>query len=278
VSAKWKAIFDTILQDVLALGYRPSLRWCFYRALERFGLSKDDYKNFKNNIARIRKGRRFGWAPDTLEDATRRVFLAGHGPTDKSGFFRALIENACSAGIWGRLPFYTEVWFEANAMVGQFEKYVRRPYRISLRPFGGDYTIAPKWEAAQQIKAMAENGKRVVILYFGDADTKGGQIPLSAYKDVRSWAGVDFDFHIGGLTREQAELLRLPENPERPGQYQWEALTDTQAKEIIESTLRSHLNLPKVVRAGNDAAKKSSRWVAEAASRLGVKWVGNHRP
>ncbi|MBE3095265.1 MAG: hypothetical protein IMZ52_09565, partial [Actinobacteria bacterium] len=37
----------------------------------------------------------------------------------------------------------------------------------------------------------------------------------------------------GGLSVEQAEEMEVPVNFEKPGSYQWEALTDKNAKDII---------------------------------------------
>ena len=52
--------------------------------------------------------------------------------------------------------------------------------------------------------------------------------------DIRLWASVDFEFQRVGLTAEQASAFGLPENPERPGTWQWESLTDVQAASLIQ--------------------------------------------
>jgi len=40
-----------------------------------------------------------------------------------------------------------------------------------------------------------------------------------------------------GLSEEQAKGMGVPENPEKPGEYQWEALTDDQAQGLIQPVL-----------------------------------------
>jgi hypothetical protein len=56
-------------------------------------------------------------------------------------------------------------------------------------------------------------------------------------KDIQAWCEHPIDFKWCGLTKEQAEEFNLPENPEKPGQFQWEALTDPQAKGIISGAM-----------------------------------------
>jgi hypothetical protein len=74
----------------------------------------------------------------------------------------------------------------------------------------------------------------VKIFYFGDCDQKGNQIDVSAFRDIERWCGVPFSLERVGLTLDQALRMGVPENPEKPGQYQWEALTDDQAESLIE--------------------------------------------
>jgi hypothetical protein len=52
-------------------------------------------------------------------------------------------------------------------------------------------------------------------------------------KDIRAWCSVPFDFETIGLTGEQAKDFGLPENPEKPRSFQWEALDDKDAKKLI---------------------------------------------
>ena len=53
---------------------------------------------------------------------------------------------------------------------------------------------------------------------------------------------VPFDIERVGLTLEQAQTFNLLVNPERPNQYQWEALSDEQAKTLILGALAKYLH------------------------------------
>jgi hypothetical protein len=84
------------------------------------------------------------------------------------------------------------------------------------------------------------------VLYFGDLDKKGLQIPKSALTDIRKWTQVQFDYFRVGLNSKQVRLYKLPENPERPGQYQWEALDDEAARGLITGALDRFFDLDKI--------------------------------
>ena len=130
------------------------------------------------------------------------------------------------------------IMYEAKAMTGQFEEYTKH---IPLIPFGGVPSIPFKYDIAKVIEwADKRYGKPIVILYFGDCDKKGKQIPKSALKDIRNWCNIDFEFIHCGLTLEQARKFKLPEDPEKPGKFQWEALDDVQAKDIICSNVKKY--------------------------------------
>ena len=101
-----------------------------------------------------------------------------------------------------------------------------------------------------------EEEKPIVVLYYGDLDDKGLQIPESARVDIMNFVyfamqavydlPVDnalhkrlnrlrnmFTFRRVGINQNQVSQYDIPENPERPGTYQWEGLDDDAAEELI---------------------------------------------
>jgi len=82
-----------------------------------------------------------------------------------------------------------------------------------------------------------------VILYFGDLDPKGLTIPENAIKDIRKWCTADFDFYRAGLNPGDEHRYSIQENPDRPGTFQWEALDDSTAKELITRTIKKFLDV-----------------------------------
>lgn len=150
------------------------------------------------------------------------------------------------------------VCFEAMAMLHQFAKYM--PPAVSLWPFGGDPSLEYKWRLAEHIdRAQGRYGKPITVLYFGDLDPKGVQIPRSALADVYAWAKTDFDSRRVALNPGQEIRFNIPENPSKPGEYQWEALTDEAARTLIEEALHGFYNPDKEesIREREQAATKA---------------------
>jgi len=238
-------ILEEAMRHINSVPYDVSARWLFYRlrqgSLYRF---KEDYHGkFLPLTAKARKqfykcpsGQ---WRPDTLADDTRGVIDYGLGFDDERAWLEAIRDNEEFAfHRWLNQPYYMELWFEAKAMRGQFEYYTEE---LPLLPFGGDVSIDAKWKTARRLERRGRQfDKPVVVLYFGDDDPKGQLIPESALADIRVWCPVDFDYVRVGLNPGDGERMGIPENPEKPGTYQWEALDDDQAGELIKDAVAEY--------------------------------------
>ena len=125
-------------------------------------------------------------------------------------------------------------------MTEQFRHYTDR---ITLVPFGGHPSIPFKWDIAQRLdKCNLDYNIPIVILYFGDLDDTGIKIYESAIEDINTWSNVDIEFIRCGLTEDQAVKYDIPENFEHPGSYQWEALSDEGAKQIITESVNKYIS------------------------------------
>jgi len=228
------SILQTAMDHIQSVPYTVTARWLFYRLLQD-GLytGKGDYHNlFLPLTAKARKRFYDGWQPDTLADDTRALIPGGNGFVDPQAWLTGIGRNLrYSQNKWFNQDYYVEIWFEAAAMSAQFRYYTEE---LPLYAFHGDVSIPGKWETAKRLESCsASYGKPLVVLYFGDDDEKGWTIPQSALNDIRSWCGVDFQFIRGGLNEGDGDRLGIPENPDKPGTYQWEALSDDQAGELI---------------------------------------------
>jgi len=233
-------ILDRAMAHIKSIPYPPSTRWLFYRLLQdgTYRTKKDYRRRFLPVTSRARKRFYGEWRPWTLVDDTRDIITRWQCYPDAASWFEALATIPCELDPWPYQDYYILVVFEARAMVAQFEYYC--PKFVPLVPFGGDPGPAFKWQIAELINEARERyGKQVKLLYFGDCDRKGHSIYRTAIRDLRLWC--NFESEWLGLTREQAERLGLPENFESPGQYQWEALTDEQARSIILPALDAFL-------------------------------------
>jgi len=228
-----EAILDRGFELVKGVPYQVSARWLFYALLQEGTYS--DKGNYKSKLlplmAKARKCFYKGWRPDTLSDDTREAIIRGDGFCSEMDWLEAVGRSECSLDKWVTQETYVELWFEAKAMRGQFEYYTDH---ITLRPFGGDPSIPYKWAIAKALEEASDAYEiPIVIIYFGDLDPKGLTIPESAVKDIRDWCKVDFEFIRGGLNPGDEVKYGIPDNPEKPGTYQWEALSDEVAGEVI---------------------------------------------
>ena len=256
-----EAALNYLREKIDKVPYKVSARWGFYRILQGLGYRKGDYKKFIRWESRARKNFWNGWAPDTFEDDTRQTYWSGGGYSN----FKEWVD-----GRKNLTPIYNAIerqdrivvcCYEARAMHQQFEHYVGR-YRVSLIPFGGDPSIELKWRIAKEFEEMNEAySLPIVVLYFGDFDEKGKMIPLSAFKDIRKWCSAPFEFVWCGLNQEQIKKFKLPRNPEKPKEYQWEALDDPQAKEILLGSLSKYWDLDTIDALKTEETKDAERWI-----------------
>ena len=272
-SPETQHILDRTMAYINSVNYSVTARWCFYRLLQDGTLNKKaDYKKLLSLLSKARKRFWGDWRPDTLADDTRGALLTlrsgfytyhfrGHGFKSEKVWLETLKKQLnYHSDRWIDQPAYVEIWFEAAAMQSQFQFYANE--NIPLFAFHGDVSIPAKWEGAKRLFERW-NQLRVptYVLYFGDLDKKGQQIPESANNDVQDFVthvdhemqnaknklvehgyakGIyarqflkDFHFIRVGINQAHVRQFNIPENPERLGTYQWEGLSDEGAQALI---------------------------------------------
>jgi hypothetical protein len=265
-------ILDRAFEIVESVPYQVSARWLFYRLLqEGYYSTKQDYANkFLKAVSNARHGAYKGWRPDTLADETRESIAGGNGWQDVTGWLEAVARAKCKLAKWYSQPVYLECWYEARAMTDQFRHYTKY---VTLRPMGGQPSIPYKWQAAKDIEQAAqEYGKPVVILYFGDLDPAGETISEVIERDISHWSDEPFEFVRCGLTEEQVQRYNVPENIEHPGAYQWEALSDEGASDIITSNLDHYLH-QHAIEEIEEEEEEATSWLSLKLSELADEWT-----
>lgn len=259
-----QAILDAGWAHVQSVPYKVSMRWLFYRLLQDgYYKSKRDYKdNAVKLFARARHTGQGEWRPDTLEDEGREYIIRSGGCRDREEAIGLMRQNVMdSAGVvydhFVNQKNYVEVWYEAAAMTAQFEHYTQG---VDLVPMAGSASIPFKWKIAKRLEAAAARyGKPIRVVYFGDDDPAGHMILGVVEKDVRRWCDIDFSVTWCGLTAEQAALYNVPESVEGKG-FQWEALDDAAAGEIIISSVSRYIDLSIVNEAVDQSIAFSDEW------------------
>ena len=243
---KSKAILARAWEHVQSVPYPVTSRWLFYRLYqEGWYTKKSDYDDkFLKLTSKARHNFYGVWRPDTLTDDRRSPVMRGHGYLTPGAWLEWMQENAaCQLARWAGQRWYVEIWFEADAMQRQFEYYTDN---LVLRPFGGAPSIDYKWQAAKELEYFADlYGLTPKVLYFGDWDDTGREIPEVAAEHIAGWCGVDFDFIRVGLNAGDVERFGLSEAIDKPG-YQWEALDDEPAGAMITEAVARYVDLDKM--------------------------------
>lgn len=121
---------------------------------------------------------------------------------------------------WENQPYFIEVWIEKKALQGVFESPCSR-YRVALAPCKGYPSLTFLNEATDRFRDAIDQGKKPIILYFGDYDASGEDIPRSIQDSLFDF-GVDVQVKRIALMKQQVLQMNLPPAPTKK--------TDTRAK------------------------------------------------
>lgn len=198
---------NAIIEEYDAQGYNLTLRQLYYQFVARDLIpnTQQSYKRLGDIVSKARRAGLIDW--NAIVDRTRNLqsLSQWHGPSD--------ILNAVAQQFrqdrWAEQPFYVEVWFEKDALMGVFERVAHRlrlPF-FSCRGYTSDSEV---WSAAQRLRSHV--AQRVVILHFGDHDPSG----IDMTRDIRdrlSLFGARVDVRRLALTMDQIERYTPPPNP-----------------------------------------------------------------
>jgi hypothetical protein len=121
---------------------------------------------------------------------------------------------------WSNHPKYVEVWIEKKALQGVLESPCSSN-RVGLAPCKGYPSLTFLHEARQRFDEAACNGKEVVLLYFGDYDPSGEDIPRSLQENLGRM-GDPVDVKRIALNTTQIRDYELPSVPAK--------MTDSRAR------------------------------------------------
>ena len=153
---------------------------------------------------------------------------------------------------------YVEVWCEKDALVGVLSQ-VTEKWKIPLVVCRGYQSISNIYERCQEYKRQAFRGKKVTILYFGDYDPRGLNIPEIITRDFES-LGFPVELNKIALTNEQiAEFNLIPASCKKTDTmargwvenhgdavYELDAIEPNTLVSIVENAVKSHFNNEKL--------------------------------
>lgn len=226
----------TLLQavrDVLAqyAGTPITLRQGYYRLVAAH-IIPNSFRSYKNLGSAVTKWRRDGTIPIVaFEDRTRgmAVYDEGRRQDNPKGwlldYMRAGMREAMNYHLakWYGQPYRVVVAVEKQALEG--------PFRTVCEDLGVDLAVCRGYPSisflAEWADKMSENdGRQNIILYYGDHDASGENIPEVVERDLGGELfHEDFEFHKIALTGEQAKQMKLYPAPVK--------LTDSRAARFV---------------------------------------------
>lgn len=112
---------------------------------------------------------------------------------------------------WENQPYFPEIWIEKKALQGVFQ----RPcldYDVALSPCKGYPSLTFLNEAKDRFQEAKDNGKIPIILYFGDYDPSGEDIPRSIEENFTRF-GCPVEVKRIALMEHQVRSWKLPPAP-----------------------------------------------------------------
>lgn len=112
---------------------------------------------------------------------------------------------------WENQSFYPEVFIEKKALQGVFAPPCDE-WNISLGACKGYPSLTFLFEAEKRFAKAAEEGKTPIILYFGDYDPSGEDIPRSIGENLKN-LGTQVEVRRIALMEDQVRRWNLPPAP-----------------------------------------------------------------
>jgi hypothetical protein len=121
--------------------------------------------------------------------------------------------NSYSKNRWENQPNYVEVFIEKKALQGVFIKPCQ-DYDVALNPCKGYPSLTFLNDTKKRFESAIYNGKNPIILYFGDYDCSGEDIPRSIQDNLERM-GVDVEVRRIALMEHQVVEWQLPPAPSK---------------------------------------------------------------
>lgn len=147
---------------------------------------------------------------------------------------------------WENQSVYPEVFIEKKALQGVFQP-VCEQWDVALNPCKGYPSLTFLHDAMKRFDEAVERGKTPIILYFGDYDCSGEDIPRSIGETLARM-GTEVEVKRIALMLEQVRAWKLPPAPTKPkdsrarnwdgiGQVELDAVEPNKIKKLCNEAL-----------------------------------------
>lgn len=216
-----------------------TVRQLYYR-LVAGGIISNVQRNYKNLVASLTKWRKAGSIPyDAFEDRTRGMSThdSGWRKTDPDGWLFGYLDMAIrqarnyKLARWAGQKYRVVVAVEKQALEGIFES-VCSELHVDLAVCRGYPSLTFIKEIAD---ALDRSGEREnIVLYFGDFDPSGINIPETIERDLSELFGASFTLERIALNIDQAQDMELIPAPPKTGDSRAAGFVAEHGDEVFE--------------------------------------------
>ena len=212
----------TIAQEYHAQSLTLTVRQAYYQLVSR-GMGESSQKYYKRVVAALADARCAGEFPMHLIVDRGRTVHEGDftdcrldvddGEAQAQAYVENLPFDCLDVDRWHNQPIHTSVWVEKEALSGVFEKPCK-DLGVSWFACKGYPSLSALWEWMKNIEGSEH--QQAKVLYFGDHDPDGWEIPRAAERRLNELAevwGLDIpliSFERIALNMQQIQLYDPP--------------------------------------------------------------------
>ncbi len=267
-------------------GTAVTVRQLYYR-LVAGGIVPNNLRSYKNLVSALSVWRRARTIPfSAFEDLTRGMNRLDAGWRNHKP--NAWLKSHLNAGLENAAEYDLARWFgQAERVVVAVEKQaLQGPFTEVCQELGVDLMVCRGYPSLSFLNevagALASNdynrdARKNVIIYFGDFDPSGMNIPETVERDLSGVFGRRFTLERIALVQEQVDTMDLIPAPVKLGDsratgfiaehgedvYELDAIEPTQLQDLIRTAINAHFD--------NDKFAEREQLVAEGRAKLATK-------
>lgn len=145
---------------------------------------------------------------------------------------------------WENQPYYPEILIEKKALEGVFAKPCAK-WDVAVGACKGYPSLTFLYELSERLRDAQSEGKKPIILYFGDYDPSGEDIPRSIGENLQKFGVYDVEIRRVALMEQQVIEWKLPPAPAKETDSRtanWDGLGQVELDAVKPEKLISMLN------------------------------------
>lgn len=179
--------------------------------------------------------------------------MCGETKADVTSLVAKQLEAKRQVGLWMRSygknrwenqPYYPEILIEKKALEGVFAKPCAK-WDVAVGACKGYPSLTFLYELSERLRDAQSEGKQPIILYFGDYDPSGEDIPRSIGENLQKFGVYDVEIRRIALMEQQVIEWKLPPAPAKETDSRtanWDGLGQVELDAVKPEKLISMLN------------------------------------